>query len=108
MVRPLKGLLRVKKALADGRTIYYCYAWRGGPLLKTDNGKPLQPDDAGLQRAFDAAHDRRRNPNPETLQGLITAFRGSSDFKTISASTKRGVQPLSGHAEGGFRQSHFH
>jgi len=87
---PLKGLLKVKKALADGRTIYYCYAWRGGPLLKTDSGKPLQPDDAGLQRAFDAAHDRRRNPNPATLQGLITAFRGSSDFNTISASTKRG------------------
>jgi integrase len=89
MVRPLKGLSKVKKFLADGRTIYYCYAWRGGPLLKTASGIPIQPDDVGLQAAFDAAYDRRRNPNPETLHGLITAFRGSSDFKTISASTKR-------------------
>jgi integrase len=86
----LKGLAKVKKTLADGRTIYYCYAWRGGPLLKTANGAPLQPDDIELQRAFDAAFDRRRNPNPETLHGLITAFRGSSDFKTRSAYTKRG------------------
>ncbi len=85
----LKGLMKVKKTLADGRTIYYCYAWRGAPLLKTANGVPIQPDDIGLQEAFDAAHDRRRNPSPETLHGLITAFRGSSDFNTISASTKR-------------------
>lgn len=34
MMRPLKGLSKVKKTLADGSTIYYCYAWRGGPLFK--------------------------------------------------------------------------
>ncbi len=87
---PLKGLTKVKKTLADGRTFYYCYAWRGGPLLKMADGTPLQPEDVDLQAAFDAAHDIRRNPNPETLHGLITAFRGSSDFKTTSASTKQG------------------
>lgn len=85
----LKGLSKTKKTLGDGRTIYYCYAWRGGPLLKTASGTPLQPDDADLQAAFDAAQNKRRNPNPETLHGLITAFRRSSDFKAISASTKR-------------------
>lgn len=34
----LKGLSKVKKTLADGKTIYYCYAWRGGPLLKHKDG----------------------------------------------------------------------
>ena len=28
---PLKGLFKVKKALADRSTRFYCYAWRGGP-----------------------------------------------------------------------------
>lgn len=39
----LKGLMKVKKTLASGLTVYYCYAWRGGPLLKAADGSPLQP-----------------------------------------------------------------
>ena len=86
---PLKGLMKVKKTLASGKTIYYCYAWRKGPLLKNKKGEPMQPGDVGLQAAFDAAHDLRRTPNPDTLHGLATAYLGSSDFRTKGASTKR-------------------
>ena len=84
----LKGLTKIKKTLASGKTIYYCYAWRKGPLLRAADGAPLQPYEAALQAAFDAAHDLRRNPQPETLHGLITAFRGSADFGTRSSSTR--------------------
>jgi hypothetical protein len=37
----LKGLMKIKKTLATGKTIYYCYAWRGVPLLKTKAGEPI-------------------------------------------------------------------
>lgn len=85
----LKGLMKVKKTLASGKTIYYCYAWRKGPLLKNKKGEPIQPGDVGLQAAFDAAHDLRRNPNPDTLHGLAIAYLGSSDFRSKGASTRR-------------------
>ncbi|WP_411036834.1 tyrosine-type recombinase/integrase [Shinella sp. BYT-45] len=89
MVLPLKGLSKVKKTLASGKTIYYCYAWRKGPLLKNKKGEPMQPDDVGLQAAFDAAHDRLRHPHPETVHGLITTYLGSSDFRSKVAQTRR-------------------
>lgn len=47
---PLKGLMKVKKTLASGKTIYYCYAWRKGPLLKSKKGEPMQPDDVACMR----------------------------------------------------------
>jgi hypothetical protein len=42
----LKGLAKVKKTLADGRTTYYCYAWRGGPLLKAEDRRPRSPSNS--------------------------------------------------------------
>lgn len=92
MVAPelhLKGLARVRKTLSNGNTIFYCYAWRGGPLLKTQDGKPIQPGDTDLGVAYDAAHERRRNPKPDSLAGLVTLFRASADFVSKSAETRR-------------------
>ncbi|MBB3444232.1 tyrosine-type recombinase/integrase [Rhizobium sp. BK379] len=87
----LKGLTKVRKTLADGKTLYYCYPWRGkgAPLLKHEDGSPIQPDDAALSAAYITAREARRNPVPTTLAGLVTAFRASSDFKSKSASTQR-------------------
>ncbi|KAA0689421.1 integrase [Neorhizobium sp. P12A] len=84
----LKGLARVRKRPATGKTIYYCYAWRGGPLLRNDSG-PIQPDDPALPAAHQEAHERRRNPNSTTMGGLITAYRASADFKLKAALTRR-------------------
>ena len=71
----LKGLVKIKKKLADGSTIYYCYAWRGGPLLRAADGRMLQPDDIALPAAFADAHDRQRNPHTNDLSMLIREFR---------------------------------
>lgn len=87
-VAKFKGFAKVKKTLADGKTIYYCYAWRGGPLLKNDKGEPIQPGDPVLEVAFRQAHERRRAPSPTDLSSLITLYRGSSDFRR----TKRGTR----------------
>ncbi|MDP9787473.1 tyrosine-type recombinase/integrase [Agrobacterium tumefaciens] len=84
----LKGLAKVKKTLAGGKTIYYCYAWRGGPLLKSDKGEPIQPDDPLLSGAFRQAHERRRAPSPTNLSTLITLYRGSSDFRRTKLGTR--------------------
>lgn len=85
----LKGLAKARKILADGTARYYCYAWRGGPLLRDSDGKPLQPGDPTLVSAFAAAHEARRNPQSNDLAMLIRQYRLSSDFRTLSASSRR-------------------
>ncbi len=84
-----KGLAKVKKTLAGGGTIYYCYAWRGGPLLKNDEGRPIQLGDPLLESAFKRAHDQRRAPSPSNLFTLITLYRGSSDFSRTKLGTRQ-------------------
>lgn len=85
----LKGLARVKKHLASGKTITYCYAWRGGPLLKDKAGRPLQPGDPLLMRAFvEATKDRFVDPT-ENMNRLVTEYKASTEFTTLSASSQR-------------------
>lgn len=85
----LKGLAKVKKTLAGGKTIYYCYAWRGGPMLKHKDGSPIQPGDPLLVRAFaDATKDRHVDPS-ETMGKLITEYKASSDFTDKAEKTRR-------------------
>lgn len=84
----LKGLATVKKTLASGKTVYYCYAWRGGPLLKNDKGEPIQPGDPLLDGAFKLTHEQRRAPSPTNLSTLITLYRGSSDFRRTKFGTR--------------------
>ncbi len=84
----LKGLAKVKKTLAGGKTIYYCYAWRGGPLLKNSAGEPIQPGDPLLNGALRLAHEQRRAPSPTNLSTLITLYRGSSDFRRTKLGTR--------------------
>lgn len=85
----LKGLAKVKKTLADGKTIYYCYAWRGGPLLKDKKGSPLQPGDPLLVSAFTEVTKERRTDPSETMAALITEYRASSDYLDKAMKTRR-------------------
>jgi integrase len=85
----LKGLAKIRKTLATGKTITYCYAWRAGPLLKNKIGEPIQPDDPALPAAYEAAHEARRNPQTNDLAMLITRFRKSTDFTATAHDTQR-------------------
>jgi integrase len=84
-----KGLAKVQRTLSDGTLQTYCYAWRGGPLLRDAGGKPLQPDDPAIPAALSAAHDCRRNPQTNDLSMLIREFRSSSDFRMLSKATSK-------------------
>lgn len=85
----LKGLTKVKKTLADGRQIYYCYPWRGGPLLKNKHGVPLQPGDPFLVSAYAEAVKERNVDKSDTMAALITEFKASPEFTSKSDKTRR-------------------
>lgn len=85
----LKGIAKVKKTLADGKTIYYCYAWRSGPLLKKKDGSPMQPGDPMMARAYADAHATRKIDDTETMATLINEFKSSSEYSSKSDKTKR-------------------
>lgn len=79
----LKGVHRVKKRLADGRTAVYHYAWRGGPRLHAEPGTPE------FIREFESAFVERSAPTPGTIASLITDYKESAEFKDLAASTRR-------------------
>lgn len=84
----LPGLAVATKRLADGSTRRYFYAWRGGPLLKDADGKPLQPGDPDFVVAYSTAHAERKQAPAGTLFSLISAFKASTDFTRKAERTK--------------------
>jgi integrase len=87
--RKLPGVATASKRLADGTRQRYYYAWRNGPLLKGDDGKPLQPNDPQFVVAYAAAHAARRKPAAGTLFSLIAAYKVSSEFTGRAEKTKK-------------------
>lgn len=85
----LKGVHKVKKRLADGGTRLYFYAWRGGPLLKTIDGRPLQPHEPEFHAAYAEACKAVAKAPTGTLAYLIKEYSRSSDFTAKADKTKR-------------------
>jgi len=78
----LKGLNVVRKTRADGTTVTYCYAWKGGPRIEGVLGS------AEFMEAYHAAlADRRRKPS-DTLVALLDAYESSSDFLALAERTR--------------------
>jgi hypothetical protein len=65
----LKGINRVVKRLADGRTEVYYYAWKGGPRLR---GKPASPE---FHASYNEAVSRKSPAPAGVLLGLLRAFQ---------------------------------
>ncbi len=79
----LRGIHSVRKKLASGSVATYHYAWRGGPRL---TGEPGKPD---FMRAYNEAIAARFQPPQGVLFTLIAEYRASSDFTTLRDSTRR-------------------
>lgn len=74
----LKGVHKVR---SKGQTYYY--AWRGGPRL---SGEPGTPE---FIASYNKEIERRKTAPAGTLFALIAAYKKSSDFTKLSASSKR-------------------
>jgi integrase len=80
----LKGINSVTKRLADGRSVTYWYAWKGGPALR---GEPGTPE---FVASYNEAVAQKVAPPTGTLLALLFRFQGSAEFQfVISPRTRR-------------------
>ncbi len=98
----LKGLHQVRKINADGSETWHIYAWRGGPKIASAPHRVFVADGA-LITAFHRAHTepRRRDVNKGTLQGLLSEWRASAEFRGLSDGTKKDYNGQIGKIENG-------
>jgi integrase len=85
----LPGVATASKRLADGTKRKYYYAWRGGPMLKADDGTPLSPKDPQFVVTYAAAHAERKKPVAGTLFSLIAAFKSTTEFTGLADGTRK-------------------
>src|SRR5207344_2476015 len=85
----LIGIASATKKLTDGSRRTYYYAWRGGPLLKAEDGTPLQPEDPRFFVSYTDAHRARKMPAQGTMFNLVALYRSSSEFTSLSDKTRR-------------------
>lgn len=85
----LKGVHRVKKLLANGEERFYYYAWRGGPLLRGEDGKLLSPSDPEFHAVYSEACKQLTSGKKQTLSFLIKEFSKASEFTSKSDKTRR-------------------
>jgi integrase len=78
----LKGLNRVRKRLADGRTVTYYYAWKGGPPLP---GRPGSPE---FVDAYNKAISRKVLPQQGVILSVLRDFQNSQDFLGLAPRTR--------------------
>ena len=84
----LKGINRVIKRLADGRSATYYYAWKGGPRL---HGEPGSPEFIG---SYNEAAARKVTPPRGTIFSVLQQYQASEDFRALADSTRRSYVAL--------------
>jgi integrase len=92
----LKGLNRTKRRLADGTSVIYYYAFKGGPRLPGELGSPE------FMAAYHAAHAKKREPDPGTLQSLLNGFQASTEWDELRPRTQKDYVKLIKAIEGEF------
>jgi integrase len=79
----LKGINSVKKRLADGRTVTYWYAWKGGPPLR---GQPGSPE---FIASYNEAVAQKVKTPTGVLLSIMQGYQASQDFQQLADSTRR-------------------
>jgi integrase len=79
----LKGINPVRKKLADGTVKTYWYAWKGGPPL---DGEPGRPE---FHASYNAAVAKKIEQPTGVLQFIIDKYQDSEGFRGRRESTRR-------------------
>jgi integrase len=79
----LKGINRVTRRLADGRSVTYWYAWKGGPRLPGTPGSPQ------FIAAYNEAVARKVTPPPGTMLSILQGYQASEEFRRLADRTRR-------------------
>lgn len=82
----LPGVASATKTLADGTSVKYYYAWRGGPRLYSEPGTPE------FLAEYNAAAKGDKPPVPangKTVAWLIEQYRNSLDFIDLRPKAKK-------------------
>ncbi len=89
-----KGINRASFKLASGIRRYYYYAWKGGPLFWTQDGRPVsEPAPDAFKAAYDKAirdhkPDRLAPEDRTKIKGLIALYKGSRNFLDLGQATR--------------------
>ena len=78
----LRGINRVVKQLAGGRTEVYYYAWKGGPRLR---GRPGTPE---FSASYNEAVAARSTAPTSALSSVLRAYQNSQEFRGLAERTR--------------------
>lgn len=85
MLVRLVGVHRVKAKLASGQRVTYCYAWRGGPRIKAEEGTHAFT----IEYARLTRHRTVGPAGPGTVGALIRAYVASEAYRGRRESTRK-------------------
>ena len=86
----IEGVHFVRKRLAGGISRWYVYAWRGGPVVMSADGRKPSLTTEALERIATARRNRdaARKPVPTTIQTLIEKWQDSSEWSALARNTQ--------------------
>jgi integrase len=84
----LKGINRITKKLASGKSITYYYAWKGGPRL---DGAPGSPE---FVASYNRAVTAKREPRTDLLISILDRFEESTEFADLADRTRKDYRRL--------------
>ena len=82
------GLHIVRKINAAKATLWYVYAYRGGPQIYTCEGAKPKITPTILEEATEVRRERHTVPR-NTLAGLVEAYRASPEFEKLQPRTRK-------------------
>lgn len=84
----LKGINRITRKLASGKSVTYHYAWKGGPRLE---GEPGSPE---FVASYNRAVTARRAPRNDLLISILDRFEQSTEFADLAERTRKDYRRL--------------
>ncbi|HUD30719.1 MAG TPA: site-specific integrase [Novosphingobium sp.] len=84
----LKGINRITKKLASGKSVTYYYAWKGGPRL---DGTPGSPE---FVASYNRAVTAKREPRTDLLISILDRFEESTEFADLAERTRKDYRRL--------------